>query len=211
MPTTNGKIYLGSVLISGGGVFVGAKILKTDQTTSFATGDDGDLQEGRGIDFFTLANNNPFGNANRFTALDGSQTYANDIVIDWSTYDNNSVIGWKRTDNGANINWLSAINGALNTSILDYATGWRLPNINEILSIAKYGSGTDFFLNYSPFNLSSIFFWTSTTIPDDSLSAYRFVNQISGNIFLGRSSKTASTSFRYIPCRNFTVTGTTLT
>ena len=45
----------------------GATLMKTGQTTSYRTGDDGDLEAGRATDFFTLASNNPFGNTNRFT------------------------------------------------------------------------------------------------------------------------------------------------
>jgi hypothetical protein len=37
------------------------------------------------VDFFTLDRNNPFGNTNRFTAPDGTQTYTNGIVLDWFT------------------------------------------------------------------------------------------------------------------------------
>ena len=36
-----------------------------------------------GADFYTLDRNNPFGNTNRFTAIDGTQTYTDGIVIDW--------------------------------------------------------------------------------------------------------------------------------
>lgn len=191
--------------------FVGAKILKTGQTASYAAGDDGGIEAGREVDFSTLATNNPFGNANRFTALDGTQTYANDIVIDWSTFNGITVLGWRRTDNGANIAWINAISGALATSIGSYTSGWRLPNINELLSLVRFGSGTTSFLDFAPFNLTSRFFWSSTTTPDDSLSTYRFDNLISSSIYIGRSVKTLSTAFRYIPCRTFTVTGTTLT
>ena len=60
---------------------VGAKPLKTNQTTSFRTGDDGDDQRGREDDFFTLEDNNPFGNTDRFTAVDGTQTYTDDIIL----------------------------------------------------------------------------------------------------------------------------------
>jgi hypothetical protein len=35
-----------------------AKLMKTGQTTSYRTGDDGDLEVGRNVDFFTLAENN---------------------------------------------------------------------------------------------------------------------------------------------------------
>jgi VCBS repeat-containing protein len=37
------------------------------------------------VDFFTLDRNNPFGNTNRFTAPDGTQTYTNGVVLDWFT------------------------------------------------------------------------------------------------------------------------------
>ena len=46
---------------------VGATLMKTGQTTSYRTGDDGDIEAGRATDFFTLSTNNPFGNTNRFT------------------------------------------------------------------------------------------------------------------------------------------------
>lgn len=204
------KAYIGNTPLFQGSS-VGAAILKTGQTVSYTSGDDGDIEAGRTVDFFTLAANNPFGNTNRFTALNGTQTYTNDIVIDWSTYDGAIVLGWKRTDNGVNISWSNAISESLATSISVYTSGWRLPNINELLSLVRFGSGSTSFLNFAPFNLTDRFFWSSTTTPDDSLSVFRFDNLISSNIYIGRSAKTLSTAFRYIPCRNFTVTGTTLT
>jgi hypothetical protein len=204
------KAYIGETPIFQGSS-VGAKILKTGQTVSYTTGDDGDIEAGRAVDFFTLATSNPFGNTNRFTALDGSQTYTNNIVIDWTTYDGSTALGWRRTDNGVNIAWINAISGASATSIGSYTSGWRLPNINELLSLVRFGSGTTSFLDFAPFNLTARFIWSSTTTPDDSLSTFRLDNLIGSNIYIGRSVKTLSTSFRYIPCRNFTVTGTTLT
>jgi len=74
-----------------------AKLMKTGQTTSYRTGDDGDLEAGRNTSFTVLAENNPFGNTNRFTDELGGSTYTNNIVIDWSTYDGSTVLGWRRT------------------------------------------------------------------------------------------------------------------
>jgi hypothetical protein len=51
-----------------------AQLMKTGQTTSYRTGDDGDLEAGRNVSFTTLAENNPFGNTNRFTDEIGGQT-----------------------------------------------------------------------------------------------------------------------------------------
>ena len=75
---------------------VGADLMKTGQTTSYRTGDDGDIEAGRDVDFFTLASNNPFGNTNRFTDELGGATYTNNIVIDWSTYNGTNVLGYYR-------------------------------------------------------------------------------------------------------------------
>jgi len=90
-----------------------AKLMKTGQTTSYITGDDGDIEAGRNTDFTTLAENNVFGNTNRFTDELGTQTYTNNIVIDWSTYDGSTILGWYRVNNGIDINWAGAIAGAL--------------------------------------------------------------------------------------------------
>ena len=73
------------VIVEAAAAPVGATILKTGQSVSFRTGDDGDIEAGRATSFLTLASNNPFGNTNRFTDILGGQTYATAVVIDWST------------------------------------------------------------------------------------------------------------------------------
>jgi hypothetical protein len=206
MPTTTGKIYLGSTLISGGGTRLGAKILKTGQSTSFATGDDGDLQEGRDVDFFTLATNNPFGNANRFTALDGSQTLTDDIFLDWSTYESGVVLGYYRGSITVNRAWDDAIAWANGLNIAGY-TGWRLTNIKELQNLANYDFGGGV-LTYSPISLVSNTFWSSTTVNNNSAAAY----SMSGGVgLISSTSGKAGGLLRTLACRNFTVTGTTLT
>jgi hypothetical protein len=207
MPTTNGKIYLGSTLISGGGTRLGAKILKTGQSTSFATGDDGDLQEGRDVDFFTLATNNPFGNANRFTALDGSQTYTNDIIVDWSTYEGSTVLAYYNGNLSAFANWAAALTWANELSEGGF-TGWRLTNIKELANLCNYDLGIIGALRYAPFGRTANSHWSSTTTNNDTGAAYA-VRGSDG--IIGGGNKTTVTSNRAIACRNFTVTGTTLT
>ena len=185
---------------------VGATLMKTGQTTSYRTGDDGDIQAGRATDFFTLASNNPFGNTNRFTDEFGGQTYTNDIVIDWSTYNGANVLGYYRIRNGVNVLWNQAIDDSILFSIGTYTTGWRLPNIYELQNICNFSVATT--LNYAPFTLGlsgSIAIWCSTTNPGSIGQAYRLQNL---NVCV-QGNKTGSG--QYIPCRNFTVTGTTLT
>jgi len=95
--------------------------LKTGQTVSYATGDDGDLQEGREVDFTTLNENNYFGNTNRFTDELGTQVYANNIAIDWSTYDQttNNVTGWYVVKQSATP-WATAITNCTSFSVVGY-------------------------------------------------------------------------------------------
>jgi len=194
---------------SGGGAPVGATLMKTGQTTSYRTGDDGDLQEGRATDFFTLASNNPFGNTDRFTDELGGQTYTNDIVIDWSTYDGSTVLGWDRIKSIGNVTWDVAIDDSLTKSIGTFTTGWRLPNFNEIISIMCWDrSGPNFLsIKYSPFTLNSsaaVALWCSTT-GVTTTQAFRLLNSNTFQLV----NKTGGAY--YISCRTFTVTGTILT
>jgi len=185
-----------------------AKLMKTGQTTSYRTGDDGDLEAGRNTSFTVLAENNPFGNTNRFTDELGGQTYTNNIVIDWSTYDGSTVLGWRRTNNGADISWNGAIDGALAITISPFTTGWRLPNYMEINSLISLGATIANSLNYSPFNLSdsTLYYWTSSTAVN---TANAYALRVNVSTIIGYSKATTA-SHRYIPCRTFTVTGTTL-
>lgn len=182
-----------------------AKLMKTGQTTSYITGDDGDIEAGRTTDFTTLAGNNPFGNTNRFTDELGGTTYTNNIVIDWSTYDGSTVLGWYRVINGIDINWAGAIAGALAFNIGTFTTGWRLPNVGEFFSILYWGNFAAL-LSYSPFNLStSTNYWTGTGSSTQAIRCNGLVSSTFNNTL-----KTTTTNYRYIPCRVFTVTGTTL-
>jgi hypothetical protein len=214
--TTVGTIVTAEVPSGGGGAPVGATLMKTGQTTSYRTGDDGDFEAGRAVDFFTLASNNPFGNTDRFTDELGGQTYTNNIVIDWSTYDGTTVLGWRRTDNGVNITWDNAIDGALAVSIGSFTTGWRLPNINELYNLINRGA--TIVGNYTPFTLlpTNIAHWSSTS--RESNTGVAECVYFNGGVCDGRGKgfNTASLTLgsggmRYIPCRTFTVTGTTLT
>ena len=183
---------------------VGATLMKTGQTTSYRTGDDGDFEAGRATDFFTLASNNPFGNTNRFTDELGGQTYTNNIVIDWSTYDGLTVLGYYRTSLGSNT-WDNAIDAALAHSVGSFTTGWRLVNINELMNICKFDASITYLLNYAPINIGGVNVLTSTIAPNNT-----------ANMFYKGAANTFNTGLKTtvsgytIPVRTFTVTGTTL-
>jgi hypothetical protein len=180
-----------------------AQLMKTGQTTSYRTGDDGDLEAGRNVSFTTLAENNVFGNTNRFTDELGTQTYTKNIVIDWSTYNGSTVLGWRKTT-ATGGNWNASIDAALLVSIAPFTTGWRLPNFMELINLVNFSIVG--FLNYSPFNISAVNLWSSTTTAGSTAGAWLL--SPAGNSVNTNFGKTNSSS--WIPCRTFTVTGTTL-
>ena len=184
-----------------------AQLMKTGQTTSFATGDDGDIEAGRNTSFTVLAENNPFGNTNRFTDTLGGQTYTNNIVIDWSTYNGTTVLGWYRVLGGLT-SWGTAVSNARNLSIGTFTNGWRLPNVNELLSICNFSfTNTPWYLNTAPFNFNDTF-WLSTTVAHDTGSAYFTAYNPGVTRVIRENGKT--NVGKWCGVRTFTVTGTTL-
>ena len=190
---------------SGGVAPVGATLTRSGQTTIYRTGDDSSKSaEGRDVDFFTLASNNPFGNTDRFTDTLGGSAYADNVVIDWSTYNGTTVTGWYKEDfvTIALVTWNTAIDNALALAVSTFV-GWKIPNIRELQNIMNYAAGNVF--NYAPFNNTSLtVVWSSTTDPNATGNAL----VRSGSQIIGRGK--GSTSYP-VRCRTFTVTGTTLT
>lgn len=187
---------------------VGATVIKTGQTTSYRTGDDGDIEAGRATSFTVLASNNPFGNTNRFTDELGTQSYVKNIVIDWSTYNGSNVLGYKRTLRAVGINWNNAIDESIALSFGGFTSGWRMCNIKEYQNIYNYGVTYASPLNYSPFNIQTnvLFLWTANTLNGQTTDAYYLSNNGTQSFI----TKTFATNITYISCRTFTVTGTTL-
>lgn len=182
--------------------------MKTGQTISYRTGDDGDIEAGRATSFTVLASNNPFGNTNRFTDELGGQTYTNNIVIDWSTYDGTNVLGISRINIANGNTWNQAIDNSLSYSVGTFTSGWRLANMKEIFNLINYANDPSTFLNYSPINLSSTgrLYWSSNTVVFGTTAAYA-LNNVG---MTGQVAKTTSANMTYFPVRTFTVTGTTL-
>jgi hypothetical protein len=209
-------VFFADVDVTSGGVasvnvpsvqtLSGRELMKTGQTTSFRTGDDGDIEAGRAVDFFILDYNNPFGNTNRFTDELGGQTYANNIVIDWSTYNGSTVLGIHRVVTSL-VDWDTAIDNCLTLVVSVYSSGWRLINRNEVNNLVNMSTSRA--LNYFPFIYGASdnnFYWTSSTYSFNNTFAFRLQQQSGGG--LAQSLKTGTS--RYIPVRTFTVTGTTL-
>lgn len=214
--------------VSGGGgssspTPIGAELMKTGQTASYRTRDDGDIEAGRATDFFTLESNNPFGNNKRFTGITGGYqvggvyynasggtttsalAFPNDIVIDWSTTksDGTKVLGYKRTLETSAI-WNTAIDNSLTAIVGVYSSGWRMINRTELINVFN---ASVLALNYNPFNLSdSSVIATSTTWSGNTAYMWRW-NGTSGSLSFGIKSDPNT----YLIVRTFTVSGTTLT
>jgi len=185
-----------------------ATLMKTGQTTSYRTGDDGNLQAGRLTNFSTLAAKNPFGNTNRFTDELGGSTYTNNIVIDWSTYNGSNVLGWYRLRRPAvgSYTWNQAIDNSLIFTIGTFTSGWKLANIMEYMSLVNFANTPANKINYAPFSLVGDF-WSSTTDANNTANAFYLPNSSTLHIFT--TGKTAGVNALFN--RIFTVTGTTLT
>lgn len=119
---------------------------------SFLTGDDADTDRGAGVDFFTLDDNNPFGNTNKFTDTLGTQLYANDVIINWATRNQKLglTLGLYRIPNGTN-------NQATHLGAQPYTfagkSDWFVWNELEGSCFVYRGIFRDPF-NYSPLNHS---------------------------------------------------------
>ena len=185
---------------------VGATLMKTGQTTSYRTGDDGDIEAGRATSFSVLASNNPFGNTDRFTDELGTQNYVKNIVIDWSTYNGTNVLGYKRTATTTSTGgWNNAIDTCLAISISPFTSGWRLANLNEWTNIMNKELANP--LGYTPFT-TFIFVASSHTSNTYKPVPTIYSWGVFSNGYITAKDKTENSSC--LAVRNFTVTGTTL-
>ena len=195
--------------IGGGGSStpapVGQTLMKTGQTTSYRTGDDGDIEAGRATSFTVLASNNPWGNTNRFTDTAGGQTYSNNIVIDWSTYNGSTVLAYYKGDTTGR-SWNDQIDRYLAAAI-GGLTGWRVFNAHEAMNIMNLERMLNYVYNYAPFNIgaSPRYFWTSNRPSGTQGCA---VDSASVQLFTSSGLTGALPSMWVRTC---TVTGTTLT
>ena len=141
------KIVIG-VAVAAVLVMADGPVLKTGQTTVYKVGDDGTYQAG----------------------IARSYSRANGVVTDNATH-----LQWQDdySDNGGNIkdaNWSDA-QTYCNALTLDGKTDWRLPSIEELMSITDKGRVNP---AIDPVfqNVTSDFYWSSTTDASGSSDAW---------------------------------------
>jgi len=146
-----------------------APVPKTGQTTSYYSGDDGDLQMGFPKERFTDNG-------------DGTVT------------DNYTGLMW--TKNAQQISGTKTWSAALSScNGLDYAgyDDWRLPNVRELLSLLDYGATHPAVPSDNPFNnIQVAWYWSSTT------DEYNRIRAWSINIDCGHVSDYGKDVFNYV-------------
>jgi hypothetical protein len=182
--------------------------LKTGQTTSYATNDDGDLERGRLTDFNTIPYLNPYGDNFRFTDELGGQTFTNNIVIDWSTWDGGSSVNGYCFSGYSNETGSQSWDDWMLNSPYTCSTfaDWYLVNFQEMTSLLNMGE--TYGLNGYPFNIVTTAnnrMYTSTTHSVNTVTA--LFKQHSLNHL---SNATKTSAFRAMLVRIFTISGTTL-
>ncbi|MBI5376383.1 MAG: DUF1566 domain-containing protein [Candidatus Schekmanbacteria bacterium] len=141
---------------------------QTGQTTSYATGDDGDIQTG-------TAWPSP-----RFTD-NGNETIT----------DNLTGLMWTKDANLSDIaTWQGALDyvASLNSSSYLGFNDWRLPNVNELKSLVNANeSSVSAWLTAQGFNnIQPSYYWTSTTYSYDTYNRW-YVHMLTG--LVGSSGK----------------------
>lgn len=184
---------------------LGATLLKTGQTVSTNSYDDGATQRGRATSFVVLSKNNPFGNTERFTDKTGGTTYTNKVTYDWDTYDKEvgTVLAYYFGDMGSARPYATQLSQYV-SSTLDGLTGWYLTNFVEMVNIMNFGLMGNYQLNYSPFSTSQRYFWVSSQVAGSNGVA----TDLAGINPFTSSNKTSALYGIWV--RVCTVTGTTI-
>jgi len=202
----------------GGGGSVGMKLMKTGRTVSYLTGDDGDLQNGRDTDFFTLDGLNGFGTNARFTDelgnyvdstsyynADGSPAlyytvFLNKVMIDWSTYDGVNVLGYYYNEiSGTNRNFSDYLAWCSALSVLSLS--WRAINKRELENLINPDyQGVTKYPPISSLGLWGGSVWSNTNHVSQTNYYYKLSNY-GGSVSLGIDTGVA----KCVAARNFTL------
>ena len=207
-PITPDNVVSNKIIVTTGGSGSADSLQPTrsGQTTSYAVGDDGDLELGRDNSFSTLSWINPFGNNDRFTDMNGLQVYGNKVLIDWSSYSEaddvvDAFILSKDSNSTGTKNWVDWMAGIPYTTADTLVDGFTLANIRQIQILMDFDNVYP--LNYVPFNHinsgTADELYTSTA--DVSLPNYRMLmtsRHVTG-------SRISSTIRRALLSRQFTL------
>jgi hypothetical protein len=182
--------------------------IKTGQTTSYASNDDGATQRGRLTDFNTIPYLNPYGDNFRFTDELGGQTFTNNIIIDWSTWDGGSSVNGYCFSNYSNETGTQSWDDWMLNSPYTCSTfgDWYLVNFQEMASLLNMNE--TYGMDGYPFNIpvsSQNRMLTSTTYSVNTAQALYKAHNINYIFNVNKIS-----AYRAMLVRTFTISGTTL-
>jgi len=204
-----------SVTLSGGnkitvpslpaaGAVRSSEMFRDGQTSSYTTGDEAYLL-GNGVDFYTLSENNPFGNAYRFTDFSGNDwdtgTPTGVHIIDWATADyvNETVVVWWQGFISTSV-WATAMSTlTTDQGSSGYASGWLAPNRR----IAMMVIDEDLATLPTFFTTPNQDFWCSNTRGNSTTNAF----YCKGGRDLMFRSKTSSEQGRQVRLYTFAEVG----
>lgn len=164
-------MFMIATVVAGGiGYAASADLPETGQTTSYATGDDGNLQ--KGVAWPSL----------RFTVGTGAEA---DCVTD-----NLTGLMWVKSPGSATMTWTNSLIYANDLTLCGYSD-WRLSNVNELESLINAEKAdTATWLNAQGFgNVQLDLYWSSTTYASSTDYAW-IVNEWDGQV--GADPKTAT-------------------
>jgi hypothetical protein len=157
---------------------------KTGQTTSHATGDDGDLERGvvwpdPRFQVTYCDGSGPCGDQ----SSDCDANASNDVV-----YDGLTDLTWARDANLPNgaTTWKGALDyvDTLNAGGLCGRTDWRLPNRKELFSLVDFSRYNPALQAGHPFvNVQSNYYWSGTSYAGNTVSAW-IVNMWDGGVYV---------------------------
>jgi hypothetical protein len=160
--------------VTGTGLVPPAKVPATGQTTSYTTGDDGDLEIGVGWPAPRFVDNG-----------------------DGTTTDNLTGLMWETTPSSSSRQWENALSYANNLDLGTH-TDWRLANINELMSLVNAEAATPASWLNGHDELSGVRsdqYWTSN-ISITTSTLWGWVVHMDTGI-LGRQNISAYGSFAY--------------
>lgn len=169
---------------------------KSGQVTSYNTNDDGADQDGNGDDFFALeglAASWPHGLKTRFTDTALTQTYANDVVIDWASLKSASstVLGYYRIiETGSSLQTYMTNEPHTKASI----SGWKIMTIKQLNSIVN-DEPSNQSLNYAPFNLAYSAYSQIWTKSVNSVIVDRYQTLNSANGLISRQAEGSTVNY----------------
>jgi hypothetical protein len=160
---TAANIKSGITLFGVAGSYVGTGkiIIKTGQTTSYVTEDDGDLEKGFDGGYWS-------------TGWDGTSRFTDHG--DGTVTDNLTGLMWFKDANASgNLSWSAALTSAENCTYAGY-DDWRLPNNFEFFTLIDFGQSNPPLPSGHPFtNLpgtNSDYTWSSNTYLGDTGHAF---------------------------------------